>query len=210
MSNGTKFLLGCLIIFASIGRSYSQFGIGLTFSNDLYNVYSNPEDGIADNKNGSAILNLAIGPKIWVGVEKFSISVESQVNYGALGLALEDYKGLGSVSFPFMAKLNFGGLSGLNKVMQFGGSLGGGIQYNKTEIYGLSEEFASQGVVRAYYKTYNVQAGLGLGISGFTGHFFARYGFNKDLEKASNFHVGFQFDFNLVQMKKIQKPESAL
>lgn len=193
-----------------IYQGHAQFGIGLTFSNDLYNVYSNPEDSIAHRRNGSALLNLALGPKIWIGGDGFSVSIESQANYGILGLALKDYKGLGSFSVPIMMKLNFGGLSGLNKDLRFGFSLGGGIQYNKTEIYGLSQEYKDLGVERDYYKTYNIQAGYGLGISGFTAHAFGRFGFNPDLEKANNFHVGLQFDFNIIHLKKIRKPESEL
>lgn len=188
----------------------AQFGIGLTFSNDLYNIYNNPSDGIAHRRNGSALLNLSLGPKIWVGGEKFSVSVEGQANLSPLGLALKDYKGLGAVSFPFLAKLNFGGLSGMNDSMAFGFSVGGGIQYNRTELFGLSEEFASQGVVRDYFRTYNIQAGYGIGISGFTAELFSRYGFNPDLDGANNFHVGLQFGFNIVALKKIRKPESEL
>ncbi len=191
-------------------QTSAQFGIGLTVSDDLYNIYSNERDGIAHRRNGSVLINPAVGPKIWVGAEKFSVSVEAQANLGLLGLAVKDYKGLGSVSFPIMTKLNFGGLSGLNKDMAFGWSIGGGIQYNRTEIYGLSQEFRDLGVVRDYFKTYNVQFGAGMGISGFTGHAFVRYGVNPDLDGANNFHFGIQMDFNIIKMRKIKRPESEL
>jgi len=191
-------------------QGIGQFGIGLTFSDDLYNKYNNPDDNIAHGGNGSVLLSPAIGPKIWIGKDKFSLSLEAQANIGLLGFGIKDYKGLGSVSFPMMAKLNFGGLSGLNKNMAFGWSLGGGLQYSKTEIYGLKEEFADKGVVRDYFKTYNVQLGAGIGVSGFTAHLFGRYGFNKDLVGANNFHFGFQMDFNIIKMKQIKRPESEL
>jgi len=198
----------CLILIAY--QSNAQIGLGLTISDDLYNIYNNEEDGIAHRRKGSALLNPAIGPKIWVGADQFSVSVEAQANLGILGLALKDYKGMGSLSFPIMAKLNFGGLSGLNKDMAFGYSIGGGIQYSKTEIYGLSQEYKDLGVTRDYFKTYNVQVGAGMGISGFTGHAFVRYGYNPDLDGANNFHFGLQMDFNLIKMKKIKRPESEL
>lgn len=215
MQDFCRGLLGaslCLSFFLmlNVQSAKAQFGIGLTASNDLYNIYSNPEDGLAHRRNGSVILNLALGPKIWVGGEKFSVSVESQANISFLGLAIKDYKGLGAVSFPIMGKLNFGGLSGLNNKMTFGMSLGGGIQYNRTEIYGLTDEFVELGVVRDYFKTYNVQLGGGVGVSGFTVELFGRYGFNPDLIGANNFHVGLQFGFNIIQLKKIRKPESEL
>ena len=199
-----------LFFFLAPNQGYSQFGIGLTGGVDLYNRYVNPEDSVASPSNGSAILNLALGPKIWVGGKSFSVSVESAANWGMLGLSLKDYKGLGSLSIPVMAKLNFGGLSGLNKDMGFGFSIGGGIQYSRTELYGLTNEFSDLGVTRDYFKTYNIQAGYGVGISGFTAHAFARYGFNPDIDGASNLHIGIQADFNLIQLKKIRRPESEL
>lgn len=187
-----------------------QFGIGLTFSDDLYNIYNNEKDGIAHRRNGSALLSLGLGPKIWVGKETFSVSIEAQANYAPFGLAVKDYKGMGSVSFPIMAKVNFGGLSGMNKKMALGFSAGGGIQYSKTEIYGLKDEYEALGVTRDFFKTYNVQIGYGVGISGFTAELFSRYGFNPDLDGANNFHIGLQFGFNFIHLKKIRKPESEL
>ena len=44
-----------------------------------------------------------------------------------------------------MAKLNFNGLSGLDREGRLGFSVGGGIQYSKTELYGLDDSYASQG-----------------------------------------------------------------
>ena len=191
-------------------EAVGQFGIGLTVSDDLYNVYSNEEDGIAHRRNGSALLSLGIGPKIWVGGESFTVSAEAQVNYAPFGLAIKDFKGMGALSFPIMAKVNFGGLSGMNSKMALGFSAGGGIQYSRTELYGLKDEYADQGVTRDYFKTYNVQIGYGIGISGFTAELFTRYGFNPDLDGANNFHIGLQFGFNLIHLKKIRKPESEL
>ena len=98
----------------------------------------------------------------------------------------------------------------MTSALEFGFSVGGGIQYNRTEIFGLRDSFAQQGVVREYFRTYNIQAGAGVGISGFTAEFFARYGFNTDLDGANNFHVGLQFGFNIIELKKIRKPESEL
>lgn len=203
-------LLICMCLVLVSQQAMTQVGLGFTISDDLYNVYSNERDGIAHRRNGTVLLSPAIGPKIWVGADQFSLSVEAQANLGLLGLAVKDYKGLGSLSFPIMAKLNFGGLSGLNKDMAFGWSIGGGLQYSKTEIYGLSQEYADLGVTRDYFKTYNVQFGAGMGISGFTGHAFARWGYNPDLDGANNFHFGLQMDFNLIKMKKIKRPESEL
>jgi len=194
----------------SLSDAFSQVGIGLTVSDDLYNVYSNEEDGLAHRRNGSVLLNPAIGPKIWVGSKNVSFSVEAQASLSVFGLAVKDYKGLGAASFPIMAKLNFKGLSGFSKDLQIGYIIGGGIQYSKTELYGLKQEFEDIGVSRDFYKTYNIQLGVGGGVNGFGVQFYGRYGFNPDLEGASNLHFGLQFDFNIPQLKKIKRPESEL
>lgn len=207
-----KLLSLIIILLCSINVSivHAQFGIGATVSNDIYNRYSNPEDGIAARSNGSFLLNLAVGPKIWIGGESFSVSAEAQANWGMLGLSLGDFKGLGNASFPIIGKLNFAGLSGLNKEGRFGFSIGGGIQYNKTEIYKLKNSFAEQGVTRDFYKTYIIQAGYGFGISGFCIQGFVRYGFNPDLDGANSFNFGLQYDFNIPKLKQISDPASEL
>jgi hypothetical protein len=210
MKNFLTVLIIVIVSTISAQQLRAQFGIGATISNDIYNRYSNPEDGIASGGNGSFLLNLALGPKIWVGGENFSVSVEAQANWGMLGLSLSDFKGLGSASFPIMGKLNFAGLSALNKEGRFGFSIGGGIQYNKTEIYHLKDSYEDSGVDRSFFKTYVVQAGYGFGISGFCIQGFLKYGFNPDLDGANNFHIGLQYDFNIPRLKKISDPASEL
>jgi len=193
----------------SISALSAQFGIGITACNDIYQRYSNPEDDIASRSAGGALLNLGIGPKIWVGAKDFSVSVEGMANIGLVSFALKDNKGYGAGAIPILAKLNFGGLSGLNKSGKMGTSIGGGIQYSKTEVYGLDQEFADMGVVRNYIKTYVVQLGYGFGLSGFSAHGFVRYGFNSD-EGGNSLNIGIQYDFNLPMLKKIDDPASAL
>ncbi len=188
---------------------HGQFGIGATVTNDLYQRLSNPDDDIAYGGNGSFLLNVGLGPKIWIGGENVSLSIESQAVIAPLGIALKDFKGVGAVSFPIMAKMNFAGLSGLNREGRFGLSIGGGVQYNRTELFGLKNSYEDQGVVREYFKTYVIQAGYGFGLSGFTVHGFVRYGFNPDLE-ANNFHIGLQYDFNAPMLKRISDPASEL
>ena len=211
MKNTILRTLICLALFTTtISGLSAQFGIGATLTHDLYNRYSNPDDGVAHSANGSAILNLGIGPKMWFGGESFSISLESQAVIGFLGLSMPDYKGLGNLAFPIMAKMNFAGLSTLNKEGRFGLSIGGGIQYNRTELYYLAKKYKNQGVERSYFKTYVVQVGYGFGISGFGGQFFVRYGFNPDLDGANSLNIGLQYDFNGTRLKEIDDPNSRL
>lgn len=188
----------------------AQFGYGFTVSNDLYQRYINPADEIASPSAGSAILNLGIGPKIWVGNKNISFSAEGQAVLGFLALSSKDYKGLGSIAFPVMGKLNFKGLSTFDKEGRMGFSIGGGFQQNRTEFFGLSDEFVSKGVTRNYFTTYIIQGGYGFGLSGFTAHGFVRYGFNPDIKNISTLNIGLQFDFNRPMLKKITNPESEL
>ncbi len=199
-----------LILVVSATQANAQFGYGLTASTDLYHRYVNPKDGILSPSSGSAILNLGVGPKIWIGGKKFSFSAEGQAVVGFLSFSTGDYKGLGSLSFPVMGKFNFKGLSGFNSEGQTGFSLGGGVQWSKTEFWGLSDKAQEKGVVRDYFPTYVLQAGWGFGISGFTVHGFARYGYNPDNRQSNTLNVGFQYDFNIPMLKRIDNPESAL
>ena len=204
-----KQIFSLLIILMTIGTVQSQIGLGVVVSNDLYNHYTNPDDGISDPTHGNAVLNLAVGPKIWFGGKKFSISIESQANLGITGFTLGENKGLGSLAIPVLANLNFRGSSSLDREGKTGFFMGGGIQYVKTELYGLSEEFIDKGVTRDYFQLYVIQAGYGFGVSGAAFQGFVRYGFSPDSD-AQSWNIGIQADFNFLMMKKIDDPNSAL
>ena len=182
----------------------------MTASNDLYNHFRNPDDATGEStSSGSALLNLGLGPKIWVGTQDFSISLEAQATIGFLGFSLTDYKGLGIASFPIMAKFNFAGLSALDKEGRFGWSIGAGIQYTRTELYGTTNSFESKGGERSLYRNIVGQVGYGFGMSGFTGSLFVRYGVDPD-DGSQTVNVGLQYDFNIPKMNKIVDPASEL
>jgi len=201
-------IVGIIMLFIMTG-TYGQVGIGLTVSNDLYNRYQNPQDDVAYEGSGSFLLNFGLGPKLWLGGEDFSISAEAQATLGFFGLALKDFKGLGNASFPLIARLNFGGLSGLNKEGKFGWSVGGGLQYNRTELYYVSGGFKEDGGERSMFKTYVGEFAYGFGLSGFTAAGVLRIGYNSET-KANTFNLGLQYDFNIPKLKEIANPESAL
>lgn len=187
-----------------------QFGYGLTGTIDLYQRYTNPESELVDNPHaGSALLNLGLGPKVWIGNHRFSVSLESQAVIGFFALSTSEYKGMGSLAIPIMAKLNFKGITGFEKEISQGFNLGGGIQYNRTELYGVTDSFGEKGVRRSFFPTYIAHAGYGFGLSGFTTQGFIRYGYHPDKTQRS-LNVGIQFDLNRPMLKKINSPESAL
>lgn len=203
-----KIIFLFLIVFSL--QLQAQVGYGLTASTDLYSRYVNPKDNILSPSSGSALLNLGVGPKIWIGGKKFSFSAEGQAVLGFLSLSTEDYKGLGSISFPILGKFNFKGVSGFNTEGQTGFSVGGGVQWSKTEFFGLKDDAKAKGVMRDYFPTYVVQAGWGFGVSGFGLQAIVRYGFNPDDHTSNTLNVGFQYDFNLPMLKRIDNPESSL
>lgn len=205
-----KKLIGVLFIgLFAFQMAHSQVGVGLTASWDTYQRYTNPDD-VQYDAAGSFLLNFGLGPKIWVGGDRFSVSAEAQANLGLAGLAVKDYKGLGIVSFPLIANLNFGGMSALDKEGKIGFSLGGGLQYNRTELYYQSSSFKDAGGDRSLFKTYVAQAAVGFGMSGFTGGFYVRYGWDPASTGANTVNLGLKFDFNIPKLKGITNPESDL
>ncbi len=204
------FALILLMALAGTANSQLQFGYGFAASNDLYQWYKNPGQLPWNESNtaGSAILNLGLGPKIWVGTSKASFSVESQAVVGILGYSAGAYKGLGMGAIPIIGRINFKGLSTFDREGKTGFSIGGGIQFNKTEAFGVAENYAET-IQRKFFRTYVGQVSYGFGISGFTIQGIVRYGYDPDSE-ARSLNVGLQYDFNSPMIKKITNPESQL
>ena len=198
-----------LICILALTSTQAQVGIGWVLSNDLYNHYTNPNDGISDPTHGNVLLNIGAGPKIWLGGKKVSVSIEGQANIGLTGFSLGENKGLGSLAIPILVNLNFLGTSTLDREGKTGFSIGAGNQFVKTELYGLRDEFVTQGVTRDYFQLFVVQAGYGFGVSGVIFQGFVRYGWDPNSE-AQSWNIGLQYDFNYLMMRKIDDPNSAL
>lgn len=205
------FRLSFVTFFLSFSTLMSgQVGVGFVTGIDLYQRYTNPVDNIAGEASGNALLNLVFGPKVWVGGKDFSFSVELPASLGVTGFSVKDYKGMGLASLPLLGMINLKGNSGLVRDGGLGFSLGGGIMRYKTELYGLTDEFIDLGVTRDWEQVYVVQAELGFGVTGFTGKIYTRYGFSNDTDKLRTFSIGILTDFNLIMMRQIDDPASAL
>jgi len=194
-----KILLFISIIFI-YQNLFSQIGFGTIGGIDLYQRYVNPKDDIAYPASGNAMLNLIYGTKVWLGTENISLSLEGQVNLGVTSFALKDFKGMGAVAFPLMAKINYRGLSMFLPGYAKGFSIGGGIQYTKTELI-FSKTYRDKGVSRSMFKTYVIEMNMGVGSFGSAGYFYVRYGFNKDTE-ASVFNIGILYNINKTYVKQ--------
>lgn len=178
-----------------------QIGFGTVKGIDLYQRYVNPEDNIARSSSGNTLLNIIWGPRVWIGGKNISFSMEAQINLGLTSLAIKDYKGLGAISFPVIAKINYKGLSGFYPGFANGVSLGVGMQWFKTELYYLSNEYKNKGVRREFNNTYITQLDFGYGSFGSSGVFYVRYGFNFET-KSSLLNIGLVFNINNSYMKK--------
>ena len=198
-----KKIFSVLIFSCFIATGYSQFGVGTIFTTDFYQLYINPEIEGQDAKrsSGSAIANIGIGPKIYIGGPRFSVSAEAAFNWGIFALDMNEYKGLGAYSFPLIARLNFGAMSGFANDRVIGFSLGGGVQYNRTEWYYLDKEF--EDITREQFRTYVAEVAIGFGLLGFDTNYFFRYGWGED--KAQTFNTGLAVNFNWVFMSKAFK-----
>jgi len=194
-----KFFPFLIIMFFYLNL-FSQIGFGTVGGIDLYQRYVNPKDEIAYPAAGNALFNLIYGPKIWLGSKYISLSLEAQINLGITSFAIKDFKGLGAVSFPLMAKFNYKGLSGFLPGFAKGFSLGGGIQYSKTELI-FNKTYKNKGVTRGFFKVYVLEFDLGVGSFGSAGYFYIRYGLNNKTE-ASTLNIGVLYNINKTYVKK--------
>ncbi|WP_235298399.1 hypothetical protein [Portibacter marinus] len=195
-----QFFLLVLLTLLSLTSMQAQVGLGFVVGNDVYQRYVNPDGGSA----GNAILNLHIGPKIWIGGQNFSVSVEAHANWGSTALSVGDYKGMGNLALPLLAKLNFNANSGFNTELTSGWSIGGGYQMSRTEWYGVNTSAAQEDVVREFYPVMIGEIGYGYGISGFIVESFIRYGWDTQ-SKASTLNVGISYNINLRGFTKLKR-----
>lgn len=200
-------LFSCLLLLMISSDLVSQnFAWGGTLKNELYTRYANPTDNIAARSAGSALLNIGFGPKVWIGSGDFTFSPEASFMFSPLALSTGDYKGLGAMSFPILAKFEFLGNSNFNDDGKFGFSIGGGVQYSKTELWYLKGSFKEDGVSRQFFRTYIIEGDFGYGISGFNVHLFVRYGWANNSD-ANTLNIGIGYDFNIPKLKKETDPE---
>lgn len=180
-----------------------QFGAGYVSTVDTYQYLKNPEivNGV-DYKNsvGSTILNFGIGPKIWMGNAKYTLSLEAQANLGFLAFDLKNYRGLGALSIPIIAKINTRGMSGFALLPFPGISIGGGVQYSLTDLAFVSDQEQSER--GDWYRMYIIDVGFGLGMRGRDISMYARYGFGDQQSRA--FHLGITLNVNRTMRKKFK------
>ena len=194
-----RFLVILLVSWLSLIQLTSgQVAFGVTYGIDLYQHLRTPSTVETEGySTGSAIFNLNIGPKLWVGGKSFSVSVEAQGGFAPFSLDLDEYKGLGAAYFPLLACFNFAGLTGFQDQGGFGFSVGGGMQITRTELYFLNVEY--EDLEREFFETVFGQVNIGLGRKHQSVYLYLRYGLGDN--DAHNYHVGLMVDHNLTSRK---------
>ena len=184
---------------------------GYTFGLDLYQRQTMPAseiDPFGGEATGSAILNINVGPKIWMGNENFSFSLEGQASYAPLAFDLGNYRGMGVLSFPIIASLNFNGLSTVGKSFGTGFTIGGGVQYTNADLYFLSDEYKAVEETNriSYFPAYFGQVGFGGGGTGLAPYLYLRYG--RGEEGANIFHLGINVNINRTAISNLKNVSS--
>ena len=183
-----------------------QVGYGVVAGVDIFQHHIRPiERGFSfdSRSTGSVLLNPVLGPKVWIGNRSVSLSVEAQINWGMFALDIQEYKGLGALSFPLLTKLNFGALTGFNDIQIVGWSLGGGFQFTNNEIYYNLKEFEETDL--GYFTTPFVELGFGAGISGADIQLYLRYGRGSNDNRI--FHIGILADLNFSFLSRFENEQ---
>lgn len=118
-----------------------HFGYGLFVNYNLYSWYQKPaydKDGRIPNKNTSAgqVLNIlpGLGANLWLGdIDNWILSIEAAVEYLPFALNLNNYQGMGAISIPTMAKVQFP--IAKQQSLWLMAHVGLGVQFFETDLY---------------------------------------------------------------------------
>lgn len=192
-------LLVMVLSFVTLPTTLSaQFGVGMVFSNELFQAYQNPKVDESDGSVNSVLLSPNFGPKLYFGNESYSVSAHFGVGISLVSMDWSNYKGMGTLYAPAVLAFNFGGLSGFSEEgSSWGGSIGGGVQFGLTDLYFKSIEYAE--LERSLLATPFVQLAAGFGTKGTAIFAYAKYGSGTD--DSSFFSIGIGLEVNFLQRK---------
>lgn len=193
-------LSAVLITLFCLSESNAQIGLGRVTGLDFYQYYRVPDYGnTTGHSSGSAVANIVLGPKLWVGGKSFSVSAEGALSFAPFAFNTAGHKGLGAINIPVSVDLNFMGLSGFSVEAKQGFSVGAGMSFNRTELYFVKDEYAE---VRdkGFYRIYFGQIGYGVGSGGNDLKLYLRYG--RGDNSASHISTGILMSTNYFTGKK--------
>jgi hypothetical protein len=117
-------------------NSKLHFGYGLFISYNLYSWYERPATIDCTHSSSGQVFNIlpGLGFNFWFGdIDHWIVSLEGAVEYTPFAIDLDKYKGLGALSIPVMAKVQFP--IAKQKSLWLMLHAGTGAQFLKTEIF---------------------------------------------------------------------------
>ncbi len=132
----------CLVVISTINFSSAQVAVGFETETSFYQWNKRPIDQTSEFRSTGQVLGIGAGPKIWFGDwNSWTISLEAKANFAALSLDVQKYKGMGTLSFPIITKVNIDptGMDGTFKI-----GVGGGVQWTITEIYARPKDYRTK------------------------------------------------------------------
>lgn len=112
-----------------------HFGYGLFLNYNLYTWHQKPSFVLANSSSGQVFNVLpGVGASLWLGdVDHWLIALESGVEFLPFALDIDNYSGLGAVSFPILAKVQLPVAK--QKSLWLMVHAGAGVQFTKTDLY---------------------------------------------------------------------------
>lgn len=203
-------MLRVILLIVILSNSYkclSQFNGRLILGIDLYQWYRNPHTNSSQLEGSSGgVLPFILGTEIMAGKNNYSIGLEADINLGVFNFDTE-FKGLGALAIPILMKLNYGCLSGFSTKI-IGASIAGGVQFQKTELFGLSSKYDQY--ERKFFPTYVGQIDLAGGLGGLNFSYYIRIGMNPDKPEAFSLNTGILTRINYFKKKLDSKNSNPL
>lgn len=166
-------LVGILLIFSTWNlkaqrplpdASKVQFGYLLYANYNLYHRYTKPSYLSPKFRSSGQVLNVlpGLGTGFWVGKPtKWWLSLESGAEFAPFTLAVNKFKGMGSLAVPVLLKAHLPVAKQRSALVAI--NFGAGAQWTWSEIYAVPTEFKNRVSLRGSFVTYIGELGLSLG-----------------------------------------------
>ncbi len=156
------FLIPLLWGFSKLNAQKIQMGMSLYLDYNLYHRYQKPDFLSPERESAGQLLNLLPlgGFGFWIGqAGSFTVGIEGGLDYMPFSIDLQEYKGLGAVSFPLLLRATQP-FAPWAEISPFVG-VGIGLQWNRIDLYGRPSGAALG--LNNYFKTQVVELSIGLG-----------------------------------------------
>ncbi|CAA6817777.1 MAG: Unknown protein [uncultured Aureispira sp.] len=171
-----KYILLCLSILGlSFGKGQAQdapktktkihLGYALFMNYNLYSWYQKPSTIETPLSSSGQVLNVlpGLGVNFWVGdVDHWIVSLEAGMEYLPFAFDTDRYKGLGALSIPVLAKVQFPVAK--QKSLWLMLHVGAGAQFLHTDIYARPDAYLN--AVNPFFTTIVGEVGLHLSAIG--------------------------------------------